>query len=385
MNTKIFSIGFFLLYQIGFSQKDSIDNYQNKYRYITFQWNTGSHFYTGNEHTGNLLKHGYGAGEVKLGWQTTDEHEWAKYYGYPSYGIGIYSGFIGDPNIFGKPKSIFSFINFPITNDSKRNIFSIEPSLGLTYQLKPYDKIHNPLNEAIGAKMAVYFNLKFGFNYKINREIDLEYGLGFTHFSNGRTFTPNYGLNMVGLQLGLKYFYNPNQRKINKNIYNNQNLLPVRYLRPNKIANIKVDKPHSINTFVAISSVQNDIDMGTSKRYIAASGIVEYQYKINNAHGVSAGIDYFFDKSLDETFPNNPEKKHQWGTHIGYDFMFNKFTIIGQVGVYLNNNNNKGDVFLRPAIRYDLTPKIYTQLGLKTLGTEADWVELGIGFRPFRW
>ncbi|MDO4728182.1 MAG: acyloxyacyl hydrolase [Bacteroidota bacterium] len=380
---KIF-LGIFLVFSVtALAQDVSLDN--QRYRYIVIRSSSGVHAYSGNQELKSLMKSGYGAFEVRKGWQTTDKEAWAKYYGYPSYGIGISSGFLGDPETFGMPGAVFGFISFPLTDDRKRNIFSIEPSLGLTYNLMPYHAEKNAANDAIGAKMAVYASFRFGFNYKVNREIDFEYALEFTHFSNGRSFMPNKGLDMIGLQLGMKYNYNADQGKANADLYSNANLLPVRYLRSKKETNYKEENPHSINVYAALSSVQTDKTKGTKTRYFVFTGLAEYQYKINNAHGLTAGLDYFYDGSLKEEFPNNPNKTRHLAAHAGYDFMFYRFTILAHFGAYLQPNPTKPFYFLRPALRYDLGKRTYLQLGLKTNGFRADWVEFGVGFRPFRW
>ncbi|MXV38758.1 hypothetical protein GO491_08770 [Flavobacteriaceae bacterium Ap0902] len=331
------------------------------------------------------MEKSYGGTQVKFGWQTTQENEWAQYYGYPSYGVGVYSGFLGDPEIFGNPNAVYGFVNFPLSSDHKKNILSVEPALGLTYNLEPYDADNNPLNEAIGAKAAVYASVKLGYNYKINREIDFEYGLDFTHFSNGRLYTPNYGLNMVGIHLGLKYNYSPDQKKLNPDLYKTNNVLPARYLRPHSTPKIKSDDSNSINAYVGGSTVQTYENQGADIRYAALSGIIEYQHKINMASGYTVGLDYFFDGSLAEEFPDRLEKRHHLGIHAGYDFMFYKFTLGVHIGTYLNNNPTKPAYFFRPALRYDIGKRFYGQIGLKTRGFAADWIEFGVGFRPFRW
>ncbi|WP_315824548.1 acyloxyacyl hydrolase [Paraflavitalea speifideaquila] len=130
----------------------------------------------------------------------------------------FYSGNVGDIEIFGRPHAAFGFITFPFSN-KRRNNFQIEPALGLTYNLKPYNPEHNVINDAIGAKFAVYFALNLGGKYKINREIDLLYGYDITHFSNGRTVTPNLGLNMMGFSVGGRYNFNAAQRKTDNSIF----------------------------------------------------------------------------------------------------------------------------------------------------------------------
>lgn len=355
---------------------------QGRFRTLEIRGHSGGHMYGGETLT-SKLESGYGALEVRYAWQSRDDEVWGRY-GYPSYGVGLYSGFLGDPEIFGNPNAVFGFINFPASNPSRRNQFAVEPSLGLTYHLNPYDPVDNPLNDAIGARMAVYFNLNFGWAYRWTPEMDLTYGIDFSHFSNGRSFTPNWGLNMFGVNVGVRYHYNADQRRVDKAPYPEQKLQN-RYLRARKIPNEKVADNQSLNLYAALGTVQTEEGAGTDTRYGTFSLVLDYQHKFNNMHSVSVGVDYFVDNSVKETYPAGNGKNDLIGIHAGYDFMFWRITTLLHGGTYITDKLGKEALFLRPAIRYDINKWLYAQIGLKTLGFAADWVEFGFGFRPFRW
>jgi hypothetical protein len=66
--------------------------------------------------------------------------------------------------------------------------------------------------------------------------------------------------------------------------------------------------------------------------------------------------------------------------------MFGRMAIRLQLGAYLGDDKGKSSTYLRPAFRYDITDWFFAQLGLKSRDTSrADWVEFGVGFRPFKW
>ena len=386
---KLLIYAFLLCFPIGlFSQNplyskvgDPADN-QGRFRTLEIRGHTGGHMYGGETLT-SKLESGYGALEVRYAWQSRDEDLWGKY-GYPSYGVGLYAGFLGDPEIFGNPNAVFGFVNFPISNPTRRNQFNIEPSLGLTYNLEPFDPENNPLNDAIGARMAVYFDLNFGWAYRWTPDMDITYGIDFSHFSNGRSFTPNWGLNMLGINVGLRYHYNADQHKNYKGMYP-EGRLQSRYMRSEKTPNVKVEKNQSVNVYFALGTVQTEEGAGTDTRYGTFSLVLDYQHKFNNMHSVSAGLDYFVDNSVKETYPEGDGKNSLVGIHAGYDFMFWRLTTLLHGGTYITDKLGKEDLFLRPAIRYNINKWAYAQVGLKTIGFAADWVEFGIGFRPFRW
>ena len=141
----------------------------------------------------------------------------------------------------------------------------------------------------------------------------------------------------------------------------------------------------SIEVYTAFGSVQNEEDKGTDQRYMVFSGVLDYRFKFNTMHAVTAGVDLFYDESLIVDFP----EQEDWffaGAHVGYDFMFGKMAVRLQGGAYLTEDRGKLPTYLRAAFRYDITPWLYAQVGVKTKNTSrADWAELGLGFRPFKW
>jgi hypothetical protein len=263
----------------------------------------------------------------------------------------------------------------------KKNYFYLSPSFGLTYNLIPYDPETNPVNDAIGSRAAVYFNVNYYGAWRINRDIDLTYGVDFTHFSNGRTFMPNYGLNMFGLNLGAKYNFNADQKKVNDDPYT-QELLQARFDRPATMAQDKIRR-HSLNIGEFLGTVQNYEDAGTSNRYLTNSFVIDYRYRFTTMHGITLGWDWFYDGSLEPEYPDN---QMLYGIHAGYDFHFWRLAIRAALGTYLGDDKGKEPIFARVGLNYQINKYLQAQVALKTRrGFAADWVEYGFIFKPFSW
>ncbi|WP_132435418.1 acyloxyacyl hydrolase [Natronoflexus pectinivorans] len=348
------------------------------FRFLEIRGHSGNHLYTG-ESLSEALSNGYGALQVRYGWQSSNPEGWQNMYLYPAYGFGWYSGFIGNPDLLGTPSAVYGFISFPLFHHHRHQMV-IDPALGLSYDLKPFDEEKNELNDAIGSRFNVYFNLNIGARYRLNRELDFLYGLDITHFSNGRTFRPNAGLNMWGFNMGLRYHFNTQQNRID-NSSHPTTILDVRpvlevFKSPEKI------RQGSVWIYGAGGLVQNDEDKGTGKQYGTITATAEYQYKLNSKNGLTGGLNFFYDNSLKSRYP---DKRHDfYGAHAGYDFMFWQLTLRMQVGSYLHARGHdlKGNFFFRPAIKIDAGERFYFQLGLKTqAGFKADWVEYGVGVR----
>ena len=372
---RLFLIVAFVLQCSGILGQEIKEHRQ--FRFIDIKYHTGSHYYSG-EKLNDVLSNGYNAIEVRYGWQSNNREGWQGAWLYPAYGFGWYSGFIGDPNVLGTPGALYGFISFPVVQ-FKRHRIVIEPAVGLSYDLYPYDSDKNANNDAIGSRTNVYFNLNVGGVYHFNRELDIIYGFDLTHFSNGRMKKPNKGLNMVGPNLGIRYNFNRFQRRID-NSHIPDIILDVRpEVQPRESEKIK--KGHFL-FYAAGGIVQDDADIGKNKHSGTLTMTAEYQYVYTEKSAFTGGLDFFYDWSLKNKYPG---RSYDFpAVHIGYDLTFWQLMLRMQVGTYLSKKGHdfKGSYFIRPALLFEFAKPVYFQLGLKTEnGFIADWVEFGFGVK----
>lgn len=346
------------------------------YRYIDIRGHAGANVYTGNTLAASLLNT-YRSIEIRYGWQSSNPNSWQSMYRYPSYGIGWFNGFPGNPDIIGRPAALFGFISFPLFEYSRLKIF-LEPSLGVVFNIKPYDPEINALNDALGSSFGAFVGLSLGSILMINNKIDFLSGFNFTHFSNGRTFNPNYGLNMFGVNAGVRYNFNV---RVNNTINAGHSETYTKYRPVTNVYNqAESIKKGYLLFYVAAGTVQNEADQGTRIMRPTFSSTLEYQYRTNSKSSFSGGFDIFYDSSLFAFFPN--ESYFFYGIHAGYDYTFWKLSLRFQLGTYITEKGHRfrGHYFLRPAIQYKMTDHSFLQLGIKSKdGRAADWLELGIG------
>ena len=347
-----------------------------KLMFTDLKLHSGFHLYTG-EYLEEELSHGFGAAEIRVGWQPNKSESWHSRYNYPYFGFGWYSGIIGDVSVLGQPNAWYTFIGFPV-GGRKSLSFNPEIAMGLTYGLESYSPDENPWNDALGAEIAVYFNLNLGLNYEISRRLDLIAGIDLTHFSNARMYQPNHGLNMIGANAGLRYHFVTGQNKENLETDATRSYR-IDYSEADR-SKIRLNENNLLST-LGFGVSQNEPDAGTDVHHFNFSGILEYQHFFSDRHGTSIGLDYFYDGSM---LPWGREPNILAG-HLGYDFRFYKFSIRLQLGTYFHAPENRmGTFFMRPAFKYDMLDRFYWQLGIKTLdGAKADWIEFGFGYRLF--
>ncbi|MCW3467457.1 acyloxyacyl hydrolase [Chitinophaga nivalis] len=354
-----------------------------RFKYLELKLHNGSHIYNG-ENMGEFLKHGYQSMEIRMGWQSTGAHDWQRALNYPSYGLGFYTGWIGEATILGNPSGLYGFFYAPLCR-RKRHTFEAGLALGLTYDLNTYDKHTNPLNDAISSKVDVYFNLSIGGVWKASEIWDLTYGLDLTHFSNGRTHTPNLGLNMAGFNVGVRYHYNSIKRIVKKQIDSTYtaNIRPTFIVAPLK----PLRQRNEVSIYGAFGVVQHDSRQNTSAFYGTASLVMDYSRRYSHIASFGAGLDGFYDGSLGYTYEQQyggrvrTGDKMLGGIHIGHALHLQRFDLVTQMGTYwYQRDDKKGSVFLRVGLRYNLHKNGFMQIGLKTLnGAKADWAEWGGG------
>ena len=371
--------------------RDSINANPNygKFNYFQITGHTGTHLYTGNG-LDEALENGYVGVEVKLGWQSYGKESWQANAKFPSYGIGYYSGVIGDPEILGNPNALYAWFSQPLTNPNRKHAIVWDLAAGLTYDLKKYDPESNPYNDAIGSRTTVYFNAGIGGRSEINREIDVTYGVDLTHFSNGRSFTPNYGLNMLGVNVGIRYHFNPFQKYVAAQ--DPQLMLAARPKYEYKAMPVK-PKGIDFSVYGSFGTVQTERDSGVGLRYGTSSWVFDFRRVYGHKGAFTLGADLFYDGSLYELSEewkngNSAQKGDYWnvGVHIGHEFNIQNFGLVTQYGWYVYKTiDARGTNWMRVGLNYKFSDRLFAQMALKTQnGAIADWIEFGVGYRIFR-
>lgn len=382
----------------GFAQAD-LENWETLKKdpnlgnqmFVQYKLHIGSHGYTGDKFSDYLQETTVG-NEIRFGWRTDGDEDWEKALNYPLYGVGIYSGNIGNPQFLGNPAGIYGFIHFPFLWRPKHH-FNGEIAAGLTYDLVSYNAETNPNNDAIGSSVAVYFNANIGGDIVLSRTTDLTYGVDLTHFSNGRTFTPNFGINIFGVNVGVRYNFNP--IKTGTKLFDPPYQPNVRPIHDKSPIGPK-PKSNDVNMYLAIGTVMYQIDGGRGPRYTTGTAYIEYARRYAHAAGFNVGADFMYDASIVENVkrdssrikagePHRTSDNFFVGVHLGHSLYIQKFSIETQLGVYvIRPVDYKGDWYMRVSLKYQFNKKIHAQIGLKTLnGGAADWIEWGVGYKLF--
>ena len=106
---------------------------------------------------------------------------------------------------------------------------------------------------------------------------------------------------------------------------------------------------------------------------------------------IVAGLDVFYDESVSEDYavPLGElymKDKVYIGIQAGHEWMVNRFTLITQMGIPMDNRDVKGKWYGRFGLRADITRNIFIRGALKIPDDwVADFIEWGLGFNIYKW
>ena len=366
-----------------------LDKNTGSQMFVQYKVHVGKHLYTGKTFHEHLKEVSY-ATSIRLGWRSSGKKDWQKALNYPLYGTGIFAGRIGKEKYFGNPLGVYGFVQIPFLR-TKKHHFNVEVAPGIVFNLNPYDQVNNPDNDAVGSPLLLYFNFQLGGDLEISRTFDFTYGIDYTHFSNGRIKTPNYGINIAGVNVGLRYNFNPIKKGLQ---LLDPNFKPT--LRPelDRSPISPAPKSHDINLYAAVGPVMYEVAGGHGPEYTAWTTYLEYSRRYSHIASFNVGVDFLYDGSVEQNALRDENKNKKpytdsdnffIGLHIGQAIYIAKFSLEIQYARYIYKPNEyKGDWYLRTAMKYQINKGLYVQIGLKTKDAgAADWSEFGLGYKLF--
>ncbi len=371
MKKSFLILVFLITWLTGFTQEASSDPHV-RHTYLQLLYHTGV-YWTRTEYLEEQFADGYKAIEARIGFQTTGRELWQQYHHYPRYGFGIhYADLVADreDTIVGNPFSAFVFYGAPWARFGRFTL-NTDIALGLNYTSVVHDPVSNPYNDVIASYLNLYFDFNLNLYYALTNRIDISAGYGVTHYSNGGIHQPQKGINNWGWNFGLSYNFNDPEQEF-----------------------IESDKPAFISTeeiqFMYAAGVVELQNLGEPDgvHYYTSSFTVDYAVTVNPRMAVTFGTDVLYDGSLERAIKGIPPEnvttiqKMYFGSHLGYQFLIDRVTILFNLGTYFfQHSNDRGYWFIRAGGRIRITDHLYTQICIKTKdGVRSDWIEWGLAY-----
>jgi hypothetical protein len=307
---------------------------------------------------------------------TFGQKRWEKKYDYPLLGISLLYSDLGRYKEIGNAYAVFPYINFPLFRKRKSS-YNFRLGLGLAYLENKFDKLNNYKNFAIGSHLNIVANLQFEYRRKINKRLRFSIALTLTHFSNGTTKTPNYGLNIFTTNIAIAYSL------AKPRSYGGIKLLPELYT-------FEFDgrKYLEINAIVVVSN--KDMSQEIGERFMVYASFfnimkrVSYKSKFGLGFDITADLsdEYFLTNNLSNTDSNNKLSFVKTGISGAYELVISRTSFLFNLGLYIGGKIRKhGDAYQRLTLKYLINKNLTANLALSTHAGTADYIGIGLGYR----
>ncbi len=303
---------------------------------------------------------------------------WHQQLNYPKGGVALFYYHLGDNDLFGQAIGVAPNIIFPIFS-KKRISSTFQLGWGIAYVSKRFDPIDNPQNNALGSNINSLNTFKWQLDYQINQKWKINLGASFTHFSNGASQLPNFGINIPALTIGTVYTPNP---------------IKAEDIISHKIEPLKKRWGLSMHLDLAYK----ELSPSGGPRYPFYVASLAGVYRLSAVQELSAGIDYEYNQAVytfglhTAGFDSEAAARRaatRLGIFVADEFLFGNVGLYGQIGTYLPGYDFSTGWFLytKLAMRYYLpeigkpATRFYLGLYLKSHRVVAEYLAVGIGAR----
>lgn len=348
----------------------------------------------------------YPAFEASIYQNTFGKNDWEPVYNYPYIGVTFYHADFGlnfEQNeevgeALGSVYALYPFINYPLNRNEWSQI-TFKLGVGLGYLTKHFDQYDNYWDYAIGSHLNAAVNLSFEYRQRVSKRLMSVASFGLTHFSNGSTKLPNYGLNTFSGAWGLAYYLR--QPRLDLTPASRPEIKPFEFDNKKWLA-------FDLGYGVGFKNVSQTLG-GDSIHYYWVHDLSGYLLaQITPYSRAGVGLALVLDMS-DQTLPNRyvddngihivmtdeDQEQHVYDIkayqmaklnfNLCYVMTMNRLSYYFEFGWHLKYNEytdlSKGNIYQKLTARYRLYDNLYAQLGLMTHFGRADYLCIGLGYR----
>jgi hypothetical protein len=304
---------------------------------------------------------------------TWGKSHWEVLYAYPDIGISFWYSPLGGFDELGAAFALYPFINFPLVRGQSQSL-NFRLGIGLGYLTRYFNRLDNFRNFAIGSPINFAGSLYLEYRREISRRITLSGGLGLTHFSNGATRTPNYGLNIVTATLGVAiHLTRPNPRL-------NKMILPELYT-------FEFDGKRQLDFDAGIAIAYKDMRQQYGESFLVYIIYANLLKQVSWKSKFGIGVDLTYDASdkfIIDWEGGSYRGTYQFvkaGVNAAYQLLIGDLSFVFNFGAYLSGlERSEGTIYQRLTMRYMVTDHLFASLILNSNWGRAEYVGVGIGY-----
>jgi len=333
---------------------------------------------TGDAHVGYIISHrnnmshlikGHvGVGELNFVYRTEGCKPWHQVYKYPELGVSFMHFELGNPKQLGSLEALYPYSDFRLNKINPVFSLTMRVGVGVAYLTKPFDIRTNHKNNAIGSHLNGFVNLRLNAVFTLSKNFKLNTGLGMSHASNGAMRTPNLGLNIPTIHLGLSYAVG------NKNwVCKKDSIEPL-------------SKKWRLAAIAAFGI--KELEPPTGRKYVAYTFQLNAYKPLNYKNRLGGGVDFVYNNALKTVWEDDGVYNYgfkdifQVGVKVGYEYRIHRLSLPIEFGFYVfKKQSYNGSMFHRIGFRYNVTKHLIANLSLRTHFAKADYFEWGLGYQ----
>lgn len=303
--------------------------------------------------------------------QTHGAKEWHSAYNFPDYGgYFLYQNF--NNSFLGDSYAVGMHYNFYFLNRS----LQLKLAQGFAYVTNPYDKVDNSKNKAFGSSIVDNTNIGLAYTKQnMYKGFGIQAGVLFCHYSNGRTKSPNSGINTYLLNLGLNYDFDGKSTNVRDTLVDRKSFRePIKY-------NIVLRS--GVNESAVIGSGQHPfyhIGFYADKR-IGRKSALQLGTELFLTESFRDYISYRANAYPELNIDPNVDYKRV-GVFIGHELFVNRISLEAQLGFYVYDPlKNEIPIYDRVGMKYYINKKMFAGFTIKTHMFLAEALEFGLGVR----
>ncbi len=269
--------------------------------------------------------------EIGLRFHTTGRCDWQAWQHYPGLGVSLVHFRLGEGN-HGDAFGLLPYLSLPLFRTGDWSAY-FRGGSGLAWITRPYDWFKNPGQNAIGSHFNSITQFRLGTEFKATSQLLLSAGASMTHFSNGGTALPNYGINIFSGWAGAAWCFKPLQKSDLKVAQTSKHQVSQRF-------------GGQISEGLALLEIASFDGPKHTMRSTSLAG----HYQITQTNRVLLGMDYEFNRAIyewglhsihfsDEASANTGSKR--LAVFVAEEFLFGDIGIVLQAGKYVGNNINQ--------------------------------------------
>ncbi len=205
---KLFLLVLALGVQLTYAEETDSLRFGKKYtNFIGFSTDVGEIMPTNKFIENSDNAQAYSA-NLKYGYKASKDSPVNHFFGMPYLGIGLKFTYMPMHDSFGYPITPYLFQGANLYKLNDKLSLNYEWNLGMSFNWKTYDPFTNRDNIAISSGLNVHVAFIPHLDWKVSDNSNLKLGFSLSHFSNGSTNQPNYGLNLLSSFLEYDYAIN---------------------------------------------------------------------------------------------------------------------------------------------------------------------------------